>query len=183
MCDTHRLRAKQKASVLLVDEDQNRSALVWSNNGKLGFPVVSADELFKALGNQDYVLRDRQADRRNQDVNDLAAGSDLLILPCPPDSLAVGPMRDTAKQVPNGVLYRVLVTMAPASPSTDGETLYQELVTAGIPVFKTIIRSTRGYSKAALEGVPISNVSDSRQRRYGRDYVQLGREIEEIFDV
>lgn len=173
----------KKSSVLLVDEDQNRSAISWSKKGKLDFPVVSADELVKALDNQDFVLRDRQADRRNQDVSDLAAGSDLLVLPCPPDSLAVGPVRDTAKEVPEGVLYRILVTMAPASPSTDGETLYQELVAANIPVFKTIVRATRGYSKAALEGVPIGKVSDSRQRRYGRDYIQLVKEIEEILDV
>lgn len=173
----------KKASVLLVDEDQNRSALTWSSTGNLGFPVVSADGLVKALDNQEYILRDRQADRRNQDVGDLAAGSDLLVLPCPPDSLAVEPMRETAKQVPEGILYRILVTMAPASPNTDGKTLQKELETAGIPVFKTIIRATRGYSKAALEGVVISNVSDSRQRRFGQDYVRLVKEIKEILDV
>ena len=68
-----------------------------------------------------------------------------------PDILSLEPMLETAKAL-GDAQYRGLIMIAPPSPNKDGETMRQDLKTGGIPVFKTIIRRTVGYQKAALDG-------------------------------
>ncbi len=58
----------------------------------------------------------------------------------------------------------------------------QDLEAGGIPVFKTIIRRTIGYQKAALEGKIIRDLADSRLKVAWQDYKNLGKEIEEVLD-
>ena len=43
-----------------------------------------------------------------------------------------------------------------------------------------MIRRAAGFQKAALEGVPIRDISDSRSRIAWLDYFSLGKEIMEV---
>jgi chromosome partitioning protein len=90
-------------------------------------------------------------------------------------------MLETAKAL-SDAQYRGLITIAPPSPNKDGETMRQDLETGGIPVFKTMIRRTIGYQKAALEGKIIRDLADSRLKVAWQDYKNLGKEIEEVLD-
>ena len=51
--------------------------------------------------------------------------------------------------------YRVLLTMVPPKPRTEGAQLRQMLVEQGIPVFKSEIPRLAAFEKAAAEGVPV----------------------------
>jgi len=55
-----------------------------------------------------------------------------------------------------------------------------DLKEGGIPVFKTMIRRTVGFAKAALAGRPIRDVDDARARVAWGDYQALGDEIREL---
>jgi chromosome partitioning protein len=58
--------------------------------------------------------------------------------------------------------------------------MQRDLIEGGVPVFKTMIRRTAGFPKAALAGVPIRDVNDNRLKDAWRDYLALGNEIMEI---
>ena len=171
-CDTYK--------VLLVDEDQNQTAQLWASHGNLPFSVVDPDGIFKQLEGHDLVIRDKQANKADNDIADLSKGADLLILPCIPDLVSIRPVLDTAKQVSPDINYRVLITIAPPAPNKDAQILRDDLKANDVPVFNTTIRRSIGYSKAAIEGVPIRDIKDTRARQGWRDYQNLGREIEEI---
>lgn len=171
-CDTYK--------VLLVDEDQNQTAQLWASQGNLPFNVVDSDGIFKQLEGHDLVIRDKQANKADNDIADLSKGADLLILPCIPDLVSIRPVLDTAKQVSPDINYRVLITIAPPAPNKDAQILRDDLQANDVPVFNTTIRRSIGYSKAAIEGVPIRDIKDTRARLGWRDYQNLGREIEEI---
>ena len=55
----------------------------------------------------------------------------------------------------------------------------QELSDGGVPVFQTMIRRSAGFPKAALAGIPLRDLPDSRARLAWNDYKSLGNEIEE----
>lgn len=171
-CDTYK--------VLLVDEDQNQTAQLWASHGNLPFSVVDSDGIFKQLEGHDLVIRDKQANKADNDIADLSKGADLLILPCIPDLVSIRPVLETAKQVSPDINYRVLITIAPPAPNKDAQILRDDLKANDVPVFNTTIRRSIGYSKAAIEGVPIRDIKDTRARLGWRDYQNLGKEIEEI---
>jgi chromosome partitioning protein len=55
-----------------------------------------------------------------------------------------------------------------------------DLAEGEIPVFKTMIRRTVGFAKAAMAGRPIRDLEDSRARAAWEDYKALGEEIREM---
>jgi chromosome partitioning protein len=76
--------------------------------------------------------------------------------------------------------YRALLTIVPPYPNKEGEVMRSELIEGGIPVFKTMIRRTVGFQKAALAGVPIRDLDDARLKVAWFDYQALGSEIMEV---
>lgn len=77
-------------------------------------------------------------------------------------------------------LFRCLLTIVPPHPSKEGVTLQQELIKGGIPVFKSMVRRTSGFEKAAMEGVPLRDMKDPRFKQAWQDYVALGNEVMEF---
>ncbi len=58
--------------------------------------------------------------------------------------------------------------------------MLEELKEGGIPVFESMIRRTVGFPKAALAGVPINQLEETRLREAWADYKNFGDEIMEI---
>src|SRR5437763_1839997 len=79
----------QEASTVLVDGDLIRSATRWSRRGRLPFPVVGERQLGKAVRQHEHVVIDTQARPEPEDIEELAAGCDLLIVPTTPDMMAL----------------------------------------------------------------------------------------------
>jgi len=167
-----------RGKTLLVDGDPNRTAISWSLRGQLPFTVADERQAMRVIAGHDYVVIDTPSRPNSDDLKELAKGCDLLILPTTPDVVSLEPMLQTANDL-GDFSYRTLLTIVPPYPSKEGLTMQKELQENGIPVFKTMIRRSSGFPKAALAGVPIRNITDSRSRVAWHDYESLGKEIME----
>lgn len=169
----------QRAKTLLIDGDTNRSASGWAKRGQLPFTVIDERQAAKYARNYDHIVIDTQARPEQEDLEALADGCDLLIIPSTPDALALDAMMltvDALKQL-GSERYKILLTIIPPKPSRDGEEAREMLSEAGLPLFKTGIRRFVAFQKAALGGVPVYQVSDPRARPSWSDYQALGQEV------
>ncbi len=96
-----------RAPTLLVDGDPNRSATGWHRRG--GLPFTVADERVAARYARDHahVVIDTQARPSKEDLEALAEGVDLLVLPTTPDALALEALLATLEALKtSGARYR-----------------------------------------------------------------------------
>ena len=162
-----------------MDGDPNRTAINWAERGSLPFEVADERRAMKTIAGADFIIIDTPARPHTDDLKELSSGCDLLILPTIPDILSLQPMLEIARDL-GDAHYRALLTVVPPKPNKEGKTIRQELIDGGLPVFKTMIRRTVGFPKAALAGVPIGELPDSRLRIAWQDYQKLGKEVEGI---
>ena len=73
--------------------------------------------------------------------------------------------------------YRVLLTIIPPRPSRDGQEARSLLQQVEVPLFEASIRRLIAFQKAALAGVPVFAVQDSRAHLAWTDYEKMGMEI------
>jgi chromosome partitioning protein len=74
--------------------------------------------------------------------------------------------------------YKVLLTMVPPPPRSEGKLLRQILEQEGIPVFRSEIPRLAAFEKAAAEGVPVCDVKDDRNStRAWQAYEDVGKEL------
>ncbi|MBO0719316.1 MAG: ParA family protein [Blastocatellia bacterium] len=171
----------ERGKVLLIDGDVNRTLLNWSRrgNGALGFDVVDERRAMKHAAGRDFLIIDTPARPDSEDLREIAAGADLLILPTSPDVVSLEPMIEIAKDLGKAP-YRALIAIVPPAPSKEGETMQADLQMNKVPVFKTLIWRRAGYQRAALIGRTIRDVEDHRARQGWTDYESLGAEILEL---
>lgn len=172
----------ERGRTVLVDGDPNHSASKWSRRGdsELPFTVVDQRQALKIVGEADYLVMDTPARPETDDMEELAKGCDLLILPTQPDVLNLEPMLMTAEDLGNAN-YRALVTVAPPPPNRDGEIMLDDLKEGDIPAFESIIRRTIGFAKAAKLGIPLRDYKkESRFDEAWKDYERMGDEVMEI---
>jgi chromosome partitioning protein len=166
---------------VLIDGDPNRTAVKWAgrNEESLLFTVADERQAMKIIPGMEYVIIDTPARPNSDDLKELAKGCDLLILPTSPDVVSLEPMLETARDV-GEAKFRALITIVPPYPSKEGELMRDDLEEGGIPVFKTMIRRTVSFAKAALAGRPIRDMEDARSMAAWGDYKALGDEIREL---
>jgi chromosome partitioning protein len=166
---------------VLIDGDPNRTAIKWAGRNEEPLPFTVADErhAMKIISGMKYVIIDTPARPNSDDLKELAKGCDLLILPTSPDVVSLEPMLETARDV-GEAKFRALITIVPPHPSREGELMRDDLEEGGIPVFRSMIRRTVGFAKAAMAGRPIRDVEDARARAAWGDYQALGDEIKEL---
>jgi chromosome partitioning protein len=161
------------AKTLLIDGDTNRSASGWAKRGKLPFTVIDERQAAKYARNYDHIVIDTQARPEQEDLEALADGCDLLIVPSTPDALALDAMMltvDALKQLGSD-RYKILLTIIPPKPSRDGEEAREMLTEAGLPLLKAGIRRFVAFQKAALAGVPVYEVNDPKAAISWADYL------------
>ena len=169
----------ERGRTVLVDGDPNRTAINWAERGSLPFEVADERRAMKTVVGADFIVIDTPARPNSDDLKELSSGCDLLILPTIPDILSLQPMLEITRDL-GDANYRALLTVVAPKPNKEGETIRQELIDGGVPVFKTMIRRTVGFPKSALAGVPIRELPDSRLRIAWQDYQKLGKEVEGI---
>jgi chromosome partitioning protein len=170
------------AKTLLIDGDPNRSPTHWSKRGSLPFRVADERQAAKYVRKYQNIVIDTQARPEDEDLEEWVKGCDLLIIPATPDALALDALMLTieALQTLGSQQYRVLLTMIPPYPSKDGEEARNLLRDAQLPLFKTGIKRYSVFQKAALAGVIVSEVKDSKAGIAWADYQAIGKEIQEM---
>ena len=171
-----------KNNVVLLDGDANRSVSNWAERGNLPFKVADERHAAKYSRDADHIIIDTAARPNEEDLKTLAEGCDLLILPCVPDVLSLEAMMltvETLKKL-NSDSYKVLLTIVPPKPNRDGDEARKSLLKADLPLFNGSIRRFQAYKKAALLGVPVDKVNDSKSKIAWKDYQDVCKEIEEL---
>jgi chromosome partitioning protein len=169
----------RKGNTLLVDGDPNRSATGWAKRGELPFKVVDLLQAPMHSRNFEHVVIDTAARPSREDLEALADGCNLLVLPTTPDALAMDALLQTVDTLHSlgSDRYRVLLTMIPPAPRQTGQQAREALEAEGIPLFKQGIRRFAAYEKAALEGRPVYEVKDRSNKVAWGEYQRVGREI------
>ena len=167
---------------LLVDGDAIRSATKWSLRGTglgLPFKVITHAQMMKHIRSYTHVVIDTEGNPTDDDFKDLADNCDLLVVPAVPESVATDGLTHTLGKLHELKTenYRVLITMVPPRPRTEGDQLRSMLLESAVPVFKAEIPRLAAFEKAAAEGVPVHSVKDDRAGRAWQAYEAAGKEI------
>ena len=146
-----------EGNTLAIDSDPNKSLTLWARKGKLPFDVCVDSEAPKRLmsGKFQHTVIDTQARPKPDEIESIARGADLLILPSSPDPLAIAALVQIANALPEDTNYRCLVTLSPPSPQKDGPEAISALTRHGLPVFSRPIRRLKAYIRAADQGTTI----------------------------
>ncbi len=171
------------APTVLIDGDPIRSALKWSRNGSgngLPFKVITHAQMVTQARNFQHIVVDTEGEPSEDDLKDLAENCDLLVIPAVPEAAAVDGLIETLAKLQkmNFTRYRVLLTMVPPKPKTDGDRLRAKLIEEGIPVFQADIPRLTAFDKAYADGVAVYDVKDDRNAQRGWEaYAGAGKEI------
>ena len=171
--------AQTSPNTLLVDGDPNRSSLNWSKRGNLPFSVCDLMGAAKASRKKDHIIIDTEAHPDHNQLEELASGCDLLLLPTTPDALALEALLGTVKMLKQLSDYAVLLTMVDSRKKATADAARATLERLQVPVTKQQIRRLTAYEKAALQGVPVYESGDRFGRIAWGEYQSLGKELEE----
>lgn len=163
------------ASTCIVDaDDRNKSALDWSQHGKLETPVF---EMGQIQGDFEHVVIDTGAGLSDDGLLELANGCDFLVMPSFPDMLNLRVLIKALEVLKSlDVPYKVLLTNVPPKPSKDGQIAKDVLMSLGVPVFSQTIRRSVWLGRASLEGVTVNKLGSSAKGAY-RDYEHVYEEL------
>lgn len=169
----------QIAPTLLVDGDPNRSATGWAARGSIPFNVVDERRAVKEVssGSYNHIIFDTQARPKPDDLEELARGCDLLVLPTTVEAMALEALASTVGELKSfgDVNFKVLLNIVP-SVSKYEPLVRKEL--GGLPVFKTRVRRYNAFLQASLSGIPVYEVKgDPRALKGWKDYQDVGKEI------
>jgi chromosome partitioning protein len=170
----------KKAKTLLIDGDPNHSATAWAKRKGLPFAVCDERQAARYSRQYEHIIIDTQARPTAEDLEALAEGCDLLIIPCTPDALSLDALFLIVEALESigSKRFRILLTIIPPKPSRDGEEAMAMLTEAGLPVFTNGIRRFVAFQKAALSGIPVYEVNDPKAAESWQDYERVGEEIE-----
>jgi chromosome partitioning protein len=164
---------------LLIDGDLNRSATGWAARGNLPFRVFDEMQGVRFARQYEHIIIDTGARPNPDELETLAGGCDLLLIPTTPDALALEALKLTVEALENmqSRHYRILLTMLPAKPCRDGEEARTMLENAGLPLLDGGISRLMAFQRAALSGVPVNVISDPRAERGWAEYERIGGQI------
>lgn len=159
--------------VVLLDGDPISSSLRWHNRGQ-GFPFAVVP-LGEAYEQNDWLVVDTEAHPSRQDIERIAAQVDVVVLPVTNiESL------ETAVEIQPllGSVSRVaLINMAPPFPQRDGQEMRMALLNQGLPVASTLVRRSKAYETAKLEGTSTYYCSNRLGKAVWFEFDALAREV------
>jgi chromosome partitioning protein len=171
---------QKQAATVLVDGDLNRSATGWARNGHLPFRVADERQAARVGREFEHIVIDTAARPVQEDLQALVTSCDHLIIPTTPDALALDALVQTVHALEDfgATNYRVLLTIVPPAPSRDGAEALASLTAQNVPVFATVIPRLAAFTKAALAGLVVSDVTgDPRAQRAWEAYAHMGKEL------
>jgi chromosome partitioning protein len=175
----------ERGKTVLVDGDTNRSATRQARRGSFPFAVWDERRIAMAVREHEHVVIDTEARPGPEDLEELAAGCDLLVLPTTPDVMSMEALILTAEAVGEAGgedRYKVLLTLIPpppnkAKPNRRAEEARAELETEKVPVFREEIRRLAAFVHASDAGIPVYEVKDPKAAEAWACYEAVGREV------
>lgn len=175
-----------EAPTLLVDRDRVPSALRWYRKSDTWpFRAVSrgdaTPELLRKYKREGHIVFDTPAGPDPEEIVAFGKHSDVVLIPTTPDALAIEALVDTVRDLrKEKIRLRVLLTMIPPYPSTEGERARAAFVRSGLPVLETEIPRAAAFHHAALQGCLVRDVKDRRSESLWNAYGQVVEEIREV---
>jgi chromosome partitioning protein len=167
----------EKAPTLLIDADRNRSALVWSREDKLPFTVASQAGATAIISRYTHIITDTQARPEQEELQDLVASSDLLIIPTTPNHLDIDTTIKTTELLEKwGAKYKVLLTQVDSRTRT-GRAARGILEEAKLPLFQSDIPLLVAFERSSSKGVIVKDCIDPRAQFGWSKYQAVGKEI------
>jgi chromosome partitioning protein len=167
----------ENAPTLLIDADRNRSALVWSREDKLPFTVASQAGATGIISKYTHIITDTQARPEQDELQDLVASSDLLIIPTTANHLDLDTTIKTTELLEKwGAKYKVLLTQVDSRTRT-GRAARGILEEAKLPLFQADIPLLVAFERSSSKGVIIRDCIDPRSSFGWSKYQAVGKEV------
>ena len=157
--------AQQGLSVCVVDADRNRSATAYAARGMLPFEVVPVEAAAKATRYAQVIITDGQASSHEDELKNLSAGADLVLLPTTPQARSVEltvELSSILRQM--GTIHAALLVKVDSRKQRLAQEARQILEGFGVDVMQAEIPLLAAFEKAEVEGVCVSNAVDDRGR-------------------
>ena len=168
------------APTLLVDSDENRSALSWARENKLPFHVATEDTAPKSFMElrPSHAVIDTKARPSAQDLEEISGGCDLMILPTTTRPMDFEALIKTVQKIKAiNTPYKVLLNMVPPTSTRKSAEIVEILKGSNIPVFETVIYRYSFIEQLPLDGVLASSAKDENAQKVWKQYRSIGKEI------
>lgn len=170
--------------VVVIDGDKNGTCRNWALRRKPeheDFPVLSIREAMKYGKPKDIVIYDTEGGIGSEEIKDLSAMCDFVVIPCKPDMYNLEATERMAEEFKSkGVDFSVLISDAPVHGNFTRAVNLKEYFTAQqIPVFDEIIPRSAKMVDAGDQGLTISRISGARtiNDKYSRIAEQIAAKI------
>ncbi|NEO34080.1 MAG: ParA family protein [Symploca sp. SIO3C6] len=164
------------APTLLVDGDSTRSALQWAKPGLLPFRVCDERQGIKLTREFEHTVIDTPGGLAQEEVENLAKGCDLLVVPTTPNALAFRPVIEMALGLPSN--FKILLTFCDGRSKLATEQARRAITASGLPLFKAQIpKFSAAFEQASTQGVVVSQVKNSYGIVAWQAYKEIGEEL------
>lgn len=157
--------AQQGHSVCVVDADRNRSATAYAARGMLPFEVVPVEAAAKATRSAQVIITDGQASSHEEELKNLSAGADLVLLPTTPQARSVELTIELSSILRSmDTMHAALLVKVDSRKQRLANEARQTLDGFGVDVLAAEIPLLAAFEKAEVEGVCVSEAVDDRGR-------------------
>jgi len=178
----------EKYKVLAVDTDTQGSFSWWAKRGekRIGFDLIQETDpallsrLRKKMEGYELAVVDTAPALNSEALAAVIAIADYLVLPTPPAPMDLAVLIETVQKaiVPVGTNHRVLLTRVDSRRTREALEAQNTLRELGIPAFQTFIRTYKAHERAALEGIPISQLRGENAHEAKADYRRVADELQ-----
>jgi chromosome partitioning protein len=184
-----------QAPTALFDGDPNRSALNWANRTPEAFraknlTVENVQMVAKVGRTVDHVVFDTTARPSVSDYEELARGTDLLVIPVNPDVMSFETALETLRTIRglNADNVAILLTRVAHTQRRLADAVRRECESVEVRIFASEVRHFAAYQHAARLGVSVRDVAKIESQRDNtmeawKDITAVGNELSTIISL
>lgn len=170
----------ERGRVVLVDEDSRvRSCLQWATLAAVPFAVVAPEDAAASLPGADFLVVDSEGRPSLEDLSELAASVDRLLIPCGPSRLELQSGLNLWRLLKaRGSVDAVRLVITKALPQSHaGSAARDALRAAGVTTLETVVRRYAAHERAAELGGLVRDARDPKAADAWTDIQAVAREI------